>query len=251
MTTVSQLTTHTFPLALLSHCTKQQILRQTDNRRRIVLSILLKLHTVLASLTFIASSFYTMSHDPSMNDNAISFYQPGMMEMEMEQDPQDDHGNALMDRTTQENHVNHDDGMMVKHHQASKNDDNGNKQDSEFDAITRDAALLLEKKLANTKGWAKKLLQEITVYVETVEQAQAEYMRVQRLEHEESNRLDQVEPEVHGATTFSHSYNGGGSGGGHHHQNVASYQQHGAPNEYLDDDGNVDTENMGPFPSRG
>jgi hypothetical protein len=186
-----------------------------------------------------------------MNDNAISFYQPGMMEVEMEPEPQDDHGNALMDRTTQENHVNHsrnDDGMMVKHHQVSKNDDNGNKQDSEFDAITRNAAVLLEQKLANTKGWAKKLLQEITVYVETVEQAQAEYIRVQRLEHEESNRLDQVEPEVLGATTFSHSYDVGGG----HHQTVASYQQHGAPGEYLEhDDDNVDTENMGAAPSRG
>lgn len=188
-----------------------------------------------------------MSNDPSMNDNAISFYQPGMIEMEMEQELQDDHGNVLMDNTTQENHVNHDDGMLAKHHQASKNDGNGNKQDSEFDAITRDAAVLLEKKLANTKGWAKKLLQEITVYVETVQQAKAEYMRVQRLEHEESNRLDLVEPEVHGAITLAHSYNGGGGSGGHH-QNVASYQQHGAPDVYLDD-GNVDTENMRPSSS--
>jgi hypothetical protein len=189
-----------------------------------------------------------MSNDPSMNDNAISFYQPGMLEME--QGPQDDHDNALMDRTTEKNHANHDDGMMVKHHQASKNNGNGNKQDSEFDGITRDAAVLLERKLANIKGWSKKLLQEITVYVETVEQTQAEYMRVQRLEHEESNRLDLVEPEVHGATTFSHAYNGGGDGGGHH-QTVASYQQHGAPNEYLDDNDNVDTENMRPSSGRG
>jgi hypothetical protein len=213
-----------------------------------------------------------MSQDPStnQNDTDISFYQPEMMEMESGDPQDDDHGNnALMDRTTQENNVNHDDGMMVEHqHQgaASKNNDdndgqhgndqhgNGNnKQDSEFDAITRDAALLLEKKLANTKGWAKKLLQEITVYVETVEQAQTEYIRVQRLEHEESKRLDQVEPEVHGATTFSHSYNGGGGGGDGQHQTVPSYPQHGAPNEYLDDhdDNNVDTENMGPSPSHG
>jgi hypothetical protein len=74
-------------------------------------------------------------------------------------------------------------------------------EESEYDTIARETAFLLDKKLDNTRVWAKKLLREITVYVKTLEDVQTEYVRVQRLEHEESDRLDQVEPDVQGATT--------------------------------------------------
>jgi hypothetical protein len=74
-------------------------------------------------------------------------------------------------------------------------------EESEYDTIARETAFLLDKKLDNTRAWAKKLLREITVYVKTLEDVQTEYVRVQRLEHEESDRLDQVEPDVQGATS--------------------------------------------------
>jgi hypothetical protein len=93
-------------------------------------------------------------------------------------------------------------------------------QESEFDAIAREAAILLDKKLDNNRGWAKKLLREITVYVKTLEEVQAEYVRIQRLEHQESERLDQVEPDVQGAT--SHLLEHTLLGSSHHALNSAS-----------------------------
>jgi hypothetical protein len=84
-------------------------------------------------------------------------------------------------------------------------------QESEYDAIAREAAFLLDKKLENTRAWTKKLLREITVYVKTLEGVQKEYVRVQGLEHQESDRLDQVEPDVQGATShlLEHPFLGG------------------------------------------
>lgn len=72
---------------------------------------------------------------------------------------------------------------------------------TEFDAIARDAALLLDKKLEDNRDWVKKLLHEMTAYAKTLSEVHAEYARIQRLEHEESQRLDQVEPDVQGATS--------------------------------------------------
>jgi hypothetical protein len=69
----------------------------------------------------------------------------------------------------------------------------------EFDSVTEGVARLLEAKLDSTKLWAKKLLQAITSYARELEEAQTEYLRIQRLEHEEAARLDEVEPDVQGA----------------------------------------------------
>lgn len=70
---------------------------------------------------------------------------------------------------------------------------------SEFESVTEGVARLLEAKLDSTKLWAKKLLQAITAYARELEDAQTEYLRIQRLEHEEAARLDEVEPDVQGA----------------------------------------------------
>ncbi len=72
---------------------------------------------------------------------------------------------------------------------------------TEFDAIAREAAVLLDKKLDNNRAWVKKLLSEMTLYAKTLSEVHSEYSRIQDLEHKESQRLDQVEPEVQGATS--------------------------------------------------
>lgn len=82
-------------------------------------------------------------------------------------------------------------------------------EESEYEVIARDVAFVLDKKLENARAWTKKLLREITVYVKTLEEVQKEYTRVQQLEHQESNRLDQVEPEVQGATSHYPLFEGG------------------------------------------
>jgi hypothetical protein len=74
-------------------------------------------------------------------------------------------------------------------------------EESEFDVIARDTAKTLDKNLDSARAWTKKLLREITMYVKTLEMVQAEYLKVQDLEHKESARLDQVEPDVQGATS--------------------------------------------------
>lgn len=76
-----------------------------------------------------------------------------------------------------------------------------NPSTSEFDAILQEAAMLVDKKLANNRNWSNKLLQEMTLYANTLRESHAQYVRVQNLEHKESERLDQVEPDVRGATS--------------------------------------------------
>ena len=73
-------------------------------------------------------------------------------------------------------------------------------ESSELDTLTQNAALLMEKKLDSTKAWAQRLVQEITIYVQTMEEVHADYLQVQAAELEESARLDQLEPDVQGAT---------------------------------------------------
>ena len=98
------------------------------------------------------------------------------------------------------------DNAIDFHHQTLRAMDGNNggspaDKASEFDAIARDAALLLEQKLQNNRDWVKKLVHEMTVYAKTLSEIHSEYTRIQRLEHEESLRLDQVEPDVQGATS--------------------------------------------------
>jgi hypothetical protein len=72
---------------------------------------------------------------------------------------------------------------------------------ADFDSIARDAALLLDKKLEDNREWVQKILHEMTAYAKTISEVNSEYTRIQSLEHEESQRLDQVEPDVQGATS--------------------------------------------------
>lgn len=72
---------------------------------------------------------------------------------------------------------------------------------TEFDTIAQEAALLLDKKLENNRAWVKKLVSEMTAYARTLSEVHSEYTRIQSLEHQESRRLDQVEPDVQGATS--------------------------------------------------
>lgn len=83
----------------------------------------------------------------------------------------------------------------------SSKSDSKESESPEFDAITREAGLVLDEKLQRVRGLCKTLLNEITVYVQASAKTQAEYLRIQRLEHQESSRLDQVEPDVKGATS--------------------------------------------------
>ena len=83
----------------------------------------------------------------------------------------------------------------------SSKSDSKESESPEFDAITREAGLVLDEKLPRVRGLCKTLLNEITVYVQASAKTQAEYLRIQRLEHQESSRLDQVEPDVKGATS--------------------------------------------------
>jgi hypothetical protein len=67
---------------------------------------------------------------------------------------------------------------------------------SEFDVIGQDLAILMDEKLTATRFWANKLVQEMTSYVKALADVEVEYRRIQDLERSESERLDQVEPEV-------------------------------------------------------
>jgi len=71
--------------------------------------------------------------------------------------------------------------------------------------------------------WCKKLLEEITVYVQVANKTNEAYMQIQQLEHQESERLDRVEPDVKGATSqllLGIPFYGGG--GGAQNQNGAA-----------------------------
>lgn len=72
---------------------------------------------------------------------------------------------------------------------------------SPADDITREAGIVLENKVQEVQEWCKKLLEEITVYVQVANKTNEEYLRIQQLEHQESERLDGVEPDVKGATS--------------------------------------------------
>ena len=67
---------------------------------------------------------------------------------------------------------------------------------SETTDLIQDISEKLDDKLNNTRLLAKKLLQEITVYVQSLEQVENKYSRIVELENNESLRLDVVEPEV-------------------------------------------------------
>jgi hypothetical protein len=71
---------------------------------------------------------------------------------------------------------------------------------SESTEMMQDISAKLNDKLNNTRLLAKRLLQEMTVYVQSLETVANEYGRIRESELRESQRLDAVEPEVNGAS---------------------------------------------------
>eukprot|EP00980_Cylindrotheca_fusiformis_P014363 scaffold3827_cov179-Cylindrotheca_fusiformis.AAC.27 len=112
--------------------------------------------------------------------------------------------NSIEDSTTThmvESTKRHDADPNNSSNNSNNNDGIDPQEHPELDAITREAGLILDDKLQGVREWCKKLLQEITVYVQVTAKTQEEYSRIQRLEHQESDRLDRVEPDVKGATS--------------------------------------------------
>jgi hypothetical protein len=69
-----------------------------------------------------------------------------------------------------------------------------------IDDIVRQTQTALNQRLQNNKMWAQKLLFEVVSYSKTLSAVHAEYLRTQAQEQHEAQRLDQVEPDVEGAT---------------------------------------------------
>jgi hypothetical protein len=147
------------------------------------------------------------SSDPSSfgdsngrNDLHTEFYDmPASDLMEANSNLRDSHNFAS---TTQAPHEKGDAPVVASTNDTSSNNNEADPQERpELDAITREAGLILDDKLQGVRDWCKKLLQEITVYVQVTGKTQEEYLGIQRMEHQESDRLDSVEPDVKGATS--------------------------------------------------
>ena len=80
--------------------------------------------------------------------------------------------------------------------QDDKPNDSGEEYSEYNDVMVNDTMVTLDRSLENSRVWTKKLLREITMYVEMLGASRIEYEKVQKLEHEESQRLDQVQPDV-------------------------------------------------------
>jgi hypothetical protein len=70
-----------------------------------------------------------------------------------------------------------------------------------LDGPGKDLAIKIDEKLADTRFWSKKLLQEMITYAKAMADVEDEYRRIHDLERTESDRLDQVEPEVEEAVS--------------------------------------------------
>ncbi len=71
---------------------------------------------------------------------------------------------------------------------------------SESTQIMKDISSKLDEKLDSTRLLTKRLLEEMTVYVQSLQTVASEYQRIRESELRESQRLDAVEPEVNGAS---------------------------------------------------
>lgn len=157
-------------------------------------------------------------NEPTASDDMVHYYHGSMGGNEIRQGPLSktpDASNTTKGDLTQSYHetsptdvagYNQEStvGMMNMSHSPTQ--DNGSPatttaSNAEFDAIAREAALLLEKKLENNRVWVQRLLQEMTAYAQALSDVHSSYCHVQELEHNESQRLDQVEPDVQGATS--------------------------------------------------
>ena len=71
---------------------------------------------------------------------------------------------------------------------------------AESTQIMKDISSKLDEKLDSTRLLTKRLLEEMTVYVQSLQIVVSEYQRIRKFELRESQRLDAVEPEVNGAS---------------------------------------------------
>lgn len=70
----------------------------------------------------------------------------------------------------------------------------------EYDVSIQDMTHLADKFRQTMKSWSDKLLEAMTTHDKATAEFHAEYARIQRLEHEEAERLQKLEPNVHSAT---------------------------------------------------
>lgn len=95
-----------------------------------------------------------------------------------QQPPQDENTNAPTDNKTEEQ-------------RHSRN---------ETQAVMNNTATELEAILNDVKTTTKRLLEEITTYTQVFESVSADYMRCQSSQRKEAQRLEEVSPDVEGAT---------------------------------------------------
>eukprot|EP00536_Pseudo-nitzschia_multiseries_P006544 jgi/Psemu1/15571/gm1.15571_g len=123
------------------------------------------------------------------------------------------------------------------------------------DTIMREISSKLDDKLNNTHLVTKKLLQEMTVFVRSLESIDSNYNRIRELEMAESQRIDGVEPDVNDANglvvaSVNETVGIGGVGGGdnhffHHHH---THSQHQDTSEGVDEE-NDDADGVQQMPS--
>ena len=70
----------------------------------------------------------------------------------------------------------------------------------EYDVSIQDMTHLADKFRQTMKSWSDKLLEAMTTHDKATAVFHAEYARIQRLEHEEAERLQKLETNVHSAT---------------------------------------------------
>jgi hypothetical protein len=99
--------------------------------------------------------------------------------------------------------TNSDDRKISQDKTSNKSPFHTTKQSTpeDFDTLVHRTQIALNQKLENNKIWAQKLLAEVASYSKTLSEVHTEYARTQELEHQEGQRLDLVEPDVHGATS--------------------------------------------------
>jgi hypothetical protein len=76
----------------------------------------------------------------------------------------------------------------------------GRRSSSETELVLKNTATELEAILNDVKVTTKRLLEEITNYTDVFESVLSDYERVQASQRKEAQRLDEVSPDVEGAT---------------------------------------------------
>eukprot|EP00934_Nitzschia_sp_Nitz4_P006632 Nitzschia sp. Nitz4//scaffold41_size133979//23900//24334//NITZ4_003332-RA/size133979-processed-gene-0.239-mRNA-1//-1//CDS//3329551425//6622//frame0 len=87
--------------------------------------------------------------------------------------------------------------------------------ESDFNGIVHDTVALLEKKLQCNHEWAKRIIDDMSLFAKALKESHLEYTKILKIEQDESERLDRIEPEVHGATSrlLEQSFLRNGEGG--------------------------------------